>query len=181
MAKAAVLSFVEPLTFDSARRLLTAVNAALNDGYTDLTLLISSPGGQLIPGFAVYNQLLGIPIDFTVHNTGSVNSIANAIFLAGKVRYASPSATFLFHGTQWGVAQAAELPRTQLAEILHSLDADEKRLRDILVEKTKLTAHEATDLLDSGVTKDATFALEKGFIDKIIEFTLPAGVSIYQI
>ena len=181
MAKAAVLSFVDTVNFDSARKLLGAVNAALTDDITDLTLLISSPGGQLIPGFAVYNQLLGIPINFTVHNTGSVNSIANAIFLAGKVRYASPSATFLFHGTQWGFAQATELPRTQLEEILHSLDADEKRLRDILVEKTKLTTQEAANLLASGVTKDAAFALEKGFIDEVIEFTLPAGVPIYQI
>ncbi len=176
-----VLSFIENVTFDSARRLLSAVNTSLNDGVKDLTILISSPGGQLIPGFALYNQLLGIPTDLTIHNIGSVNSIANAIFLAGKKRYATESATFLFHGTQWGVAQATEIPRTQLFEILQSLDADEKRLRDIIVEKTKLSADEVTELLASGVTKDAAFALDKGFIDDIIEFSLPGGVPIYQI
>ena len=176
-----VLSFIEDVNFDSARRLLSAVNTALNDGVNDLTILISSPGGQLIPGFALYNQLLGIPTRFTIHNTGSVNSIANAIFLAGKKRYATESATFLFHGTQWGCTQATELPRTQLSEILQSLIADEKRLRDIIVDKTKLSADEVAELLSSGVTKDAAFALDKGFIDEIVEFSLPAGVPIYQV
>lgn len=176
-----VLSFIDNVNFDSAKRLLSAVNAALNDGVKDITILISSPGGQLVPGFALYNQLLGIPTDLTIHNIGSVNSIANAIFLAGKKRYATESATFMFHGTQWGFAQATELPRTQLSEILQSLNADEKRLRNIIVNKTKLSADEVAELLTSGVTRDAAFALDKGFIDEIIEFSLPAGVSIYQV
>ena len=176
-----VLSFVDAVNFDSARRFLSAVNAALNDGVTDLTLLISSPGGLLVPGFAIYNQLLGVPIDLTIYNTGSVNSIANAIFLAGKVRYAAPSATFLFHGTQWGFTQPADMPRTKISEILQSLNADEKRLRDIIVEKTELSSRQVTNLLASGVTKDAAFALKNGFIDKIVDFSLPPGVPIYQI
>ena len=176
-----VLSLIENVTFDSAKRLLSAVNTSLNDGVKDLTILISSGGGQLIPGFALYNQLLGIPTDLTIHNTGSVNSIALAIFLAGKKRYATESATFLFHGTQYGIAQATELPRTQISEILLSLDAAEKRLRDIIADKTKLSADEVAGLLASGVTKDAAFALDKGFIDEIIEFSLPAGVPIYQV
>jgi hypothetical protein len=49
-------------------------------------------------GMTVYNVLRGLPCDLTIHNIGNVDSIGNAIFLAGKHRYACKNSTFMFHG-----------------------------------------------------------------------------------
>lgn len=46
----------------------------------------------------LYAFLRGVPFDLIVHNVGNVDSIGNAIFLAGQTRYACPQATFMFHG-----------------------------------------------------------------------------------
>ena len=182
MAKtAAYLSFVRPINLDTANALLSAFNKAIEAGATDITLLMSSPGGHLMSGFAVYNQLLGLPIDLTTYNIGSMNSIANIIFLAGEVRLAALSATFLFHGSACTYPANAEATRRQIAETLESLNADEKRMRDIIVSRTRLSRQKIDKMMDAGVTKDAAFAKDVGIVHEIRDVTIPSGGQIVQI
>ncbi len=67
---------------------------------TELYFLIASNGGDVDSGFVLYNFLLSLQgkIVVTMHNTGTIDSIANVIFAAGQNRYAAPNASFLFHG-----------------------------------------------------------------------------------
>jgi ATP-dependent protease ClpP protease subunit len=61
-------------------------------------LLLSTPGGNTREGLNLYNTFKGMPFELTTHNVGNVDSIGNAVFLAGSKRYATSSATFMFHG-----------------------------------------------------------------------------------
>lgn len=176
----AYLSFVRPVNLDTANALLGACNQAVTNGATEIYILMSSEGGQLEPAFAIYNQLMGLPVTLTTHNIGSVNSVANVIFLAGNKRLAVPSATFLFHGTYWNFGQGG-ISRKQIAESLASLEADEKRMKYIIVSRTGLSRREINRLMNAGMTKDAIFAVQKGVIHDIADLSLPANVPIGQI
>ena len=49
-------------------------------------------------GMNLYNVMRAMPFKLITHNVGNVDSIGNAIFLAGVARYACPHSTFMFHG-----------------------------------------------------------------------------------
>src|SRR5208282_3839681 len=117
----AYVSFVRPINWDTVTPLLNACNQIVNSGAQQLCLLIGSPGGQVDPGFAIYNQLIGLPIEVITHNISCVDSMANVVFLAGSKRRACTNATFLFHGIKWGSPSPVELTRAQLMEIASSL------------------------------------------------------------
>ena len=61
-------------------------------------LLLSSEVGSVMHGINLYNVLRALPVKLVTHNVGNVDSIGNAIFLAGEERYACQHSTFMFHG-----------------------------------------------------------------------------------
>lgn len=175
------LSFIRPVDFNSASALLQAVQQAMQEGHTAITLMISSGGGHLIPGFALYNQLRLLPLELTVYNIGSVNSIATIVFLAGTHRLATPNATFLFHGTSWDFGHAGEIPRRHLLESVSALAVDEARMHDAVVSRTSLSLEEIRALMLDGSTKDAQFAQDHQLIHEIGFFPVPEGTPCRQI
>jgi ATP-dependent Clp protease protease subunit len=143
-----------------------------------LYFAFSSPGGNVAAGITLYNFLRALPVDLVMHNTGSVNSIATAIFLAGKKRYACPHSRFLFHGVATGFGQGAHLERMKLREVLSGLEEDEERIKEPVVERSKLSPTEVITLFQQGETKNPAFAVEKGVIDDIRDFLLPPGAKV---
>ena len=75
-------------------------------------------------GMNLYNVLRALPIKLTVHNVGNVDSIGNAVFLAGSPRYACPHSTFMFHGVGFDISQGARLEEKLLTERLASQHQD---------------------------------------------------------
>src|SRR5258708_6267508 len=63
-----------------------------------LYFAFSSPGGSAAAGITLYNFLKALPVEISMHNTGSVDSVATVIFMAGSKRYACQHSRFLFHG-----------------------------------------------------------------------------------
>src|SRR5260370_24397301 len=61
----------------------------------------SAAGGNVEVGIALYNFLRALPVKIAFHNTGSADSIATVVFLAGEERYATNHATFMIHGVTW--------------------------------------------------------------------------------
>jgi len=70
--------------------LLQSVDTQLKQGRTQIVILISSPGGDVLSGFTPYKYLKGIQAEVTTINIGSVDSAATIIFCAGKKRYSVP-------------------------------------------------------------------------------------------
>ena len=140
-----------------------------------LYFLFSSTGGSVDAGIAIYNYLRALPIAIVMHNTGSIDSIANVVFLAADERYANPHSSFLFHGIHWGFAQGAQLSWSQLQETVGRFRADEGKMVGIITQRTRITADELTRLFHQGETKDLAFAQEKGLIHKVEEAKVAAG------
>lgn len=143
-----------------------------------LYFTISSPGGSVAAGITLYNFLRGLPVELIMHNIGSVDSIATVIFLAASKRYACAHSRFLFHGIAKQFGQGTALSTPQFREHLSGMDQDERRIKELVVERSNLTEPEMIGLLQQGETKNPTFALEKGVIHDIRDFKLPEGAQV---
>jgi len=115
------------------------------------------------------------------HNVGSVNSIGNAVFLAGEERYASPHSTFMFHGVSFTANAGEQLDHRRLRERMDGLLADEKRIGSILDERTKLTTTKIQPLFVEEQTKDAAYAVSVGIVDEIRDLQIPPGIPIISL
>ncbi|MBC8432845.1 MAG: ATP-dependent Clp protease proteolytic subunit [Desulfobacterales bacterium] len=143
-----------------------------------LYFCFSSSGGFVAPGITLYNFLMALPVKVIMHNTGSIDSIATVIFLAGAERYAVPNSTFLFHGIQYTFSQPASLTINQLKEKVSSLEEDQNRMASIVAERTKLDEDEIRLLFRQGAAKDPEFAMNKEYIHAIRNLSIPANAGI---
>ena len=176
------LTFHDNITLESANRLMDFC-AKVIQWYQPKTLyfLFSSSGGFVDSGVTLYNYLRGLPQEVVMHNIGSIDSIGNAVFLAGKIRYATPTSAFLLHGVTWTFQQGTALPYTQMQETMSRFDAAEQLSAQIIGDRTYLTAQEVRDLFRQGQSKSPAFAMEKGMIHKILDVTIQPGSPLHCI
>ena len=73
------IRFTAPVNQHSAEQLLHVIDAKYRSGATHLHILLSTPGGTVMHGMAIYNFLKGQPIHITMHNFGTVDSIGTYI------------------------------------------------------------------------------------------------------
>jgi ATP-dependent protease ClpP protease subunit len=171
---ATYIVFQTTVTYQTVAQLLSAIAQVQTD---EIYLIMSTTGGEVKGGIEAYNFLRSLPKKLTIHNIGNVDSIGNAIFLAGKSRIASAHATFMFHGVgrQPGTGP---LSTKTLMEFLEGNRADEKRIGEIIAERTKLRADEVAKFFQESKTLDAAGALSTGIIDKVAELQMPPGARI---
>ena len=143
-----------------------------------LYFAFSSKGGDVMAGVTLYNFLRGLPVQLVMHNIGLVGSIAVAVFLAADIRYACHYSRFILHGFNWGFAQSQPTTPHQLREVLSGLEQNENLMRDLVVHRSGLSAPEILAFFQQGATKDTAFAIEKGFVSDIRDFSLPSGAEI---
>src|SRR5579859_6334737 len=92
------ISFSAEVSAQTTESLLAAfANCANNPQVEEVYLMISTPGGSVMHGMNLYNVMRAMPFRLTTHNVGNVDSIGNAVFLAGEQRFACPHSTFMFH------------------------------------------------------------------------------------
>ena len=160
-------------------RIAGALNTAVNQQYDSAYLCMSSNGGYVGDGIYLYHHLRSLPIPVTMHNTGTVASIAATLFVAGRRRLGAPHSIFMMHPvTVGGNGSMASAP---LQAALDSALRDEARTESILRERARIPE----DILAARRVRDvyvtATEALDYGLIHEIGEFTLPPGNQIFQI
>jgi ATP-dependent Clp protease, protease subunit len=178
-SKIAYLGYTGLIDSAGASRIAAMLNSAVNDEYDCAYLCFSSSGGYIADGIFLYHHLRSLPIQVTIHNTGTVASIATTLFVAGQRRLCAPHSIFMMHPVTVGAG--GNMASEPLQAALDAALKDETRTEAILRERTRIPA----DLLAARRTKDiyltAEKALEYGLVDEICEFTLPPGNKIFQI
>jgi ATP-dependent Clp protease protease subunit len=169
---------ISPHTTES---LLAVMSNCANRGVKAVYLLLSTPGGNVMNGLNLYNVLLGMPFELITHNVGNVDSIGNAIFLAGTKRYACPHSTFMFHGVGFDVTGQLRMEEKFLKERLGNILSDHKRIGSIISERTKLDQKVVEGLFTEAQTKDATFAVSTGIVHEIKDVKIPPGVEVVSL
>lgn len=175
------VSFSAEIVPHTTESLIATVTNLTNQGVKQIYLMLSTPGGSVMHGINLYNVLRALPVELTTHNVGNVDSIGNAVFLAGSKRYACPHSTFMFHGVGFDVAQQMRLEEKFLRERLDGIASDQKRIGSVIEDRTSLGKEEIARLFLEAQTKDAAFAASCGIIDEVRDVQIPTGSSIVSL
>jgi ATP-dependent protease ClpP protease subunit len=175
----AFVSFSSQLNVKSTEALIEAAAALASENVTRLVLCLSSFGGNFDRGVSLYNTLRALPLELITHNVGNVGSAANVVFLAGEHRYASPQTVFFFHPSS--VSLDGSYDPGELAHHRAELLESDAREREIVVERTSLTAQQVKAIVDRSSTLSAQRALEAGIIQEIRELEIPRGARVVKV
>lgn len=174
------LSFQSQVTDVTGPALIAAIGQQLAKGFDELHLLLSTPGGQVAAGLAIYNLLCALPVAVYTYNVGSVNSIGNVIFLAGSKRIAARTSSFMFHGVGFDV-QTARFEEKLLKERLTGLQNDQKLIADVIVRHTKMAADDVEKLFLEAAFIGTDEAKRRGIIDDVADIQVPKGAPFLQL
>ncbi len=176
------VSFTAQVNDKSVQRLLTTVTEHVSKGETELTLLISSPGGYIASGITAFNTLKVLPLKKVFWNIGNIDSIGVMMFLAGDERLALPNSRFLFHDVGWGIQTApANFSEGQLALTVESLRHDRAAIAELSSRVTGQTAEFISSMMKEGKILDAPSAKKLNYIHDEKELRLPTGVNLITI
>lgn len=179
--KTVYISFSAEINPTTSEQLLAASFNMIREGFDHLYYLFSTPGGFVANGIAIYNTLRSLPVKTTMHNMGNIDSIGNAIFLAGKERFACPTSTFMFHGVGFDSPGNVRLEEKLLRERLDGILADQRKIGSIIAKETSLKSEEIEGLFREATTKDVDFAMRNGIVQAIRDAEIPQGSPLVQL
>lgn len=175
------VSFSAEINANTTESLIATVANCVNQGKAEIYLMISTPGGSVMHGLNLYNVLRAFPVKIITHNVGNVDSIGNAIFLAGEERYACPHSTFMFHGVGFDFPGPFRLEEKLCKERLEAIHVEHGRIGSIIEERTKLDKESVAKLFLEAQTKDVTYAVGCGIIHEIKDVQMTAGCPIISL
>jgi len=160
--------------------LQSTVADAANNAFDEIHLFLSTPGGTVHDGIAIYNIIRALPIPVRTYNMGNVNSIGNVLFQAGRHRICAEASSFMFHGVGFDVHKA-RMELKQLKEQTISIENDQSLIAGIMERHTSLSREDIDDLFLKMAYMSAQDAIERGIADEIRDIRLPPGLPIQQL
>lgn len=145
-------------------QLFSFVAEMIHRGEKELTVSINSIGGNLDTGTSIYSLLRSKRFAVTTYVTGTCQSAAVLIFLAGDQRIIHPSASIATHGP----ARKHDRITLQVAkEIIKSLEGDTESMLSIFVERLGKDRDSVLQYVSSECRLNAHDALQQNFATKI--------------
>ncbi len=175
------VSFLSEVNPTTARSLLALIAEQMMAGVKQVHLLISSPGGSVACGVAVYNSLRSLPIEVTTYNTGSVNSIANVIYLAGSRRVACAASSFMFHAVGIDLPSQTRIEARNIRELSDNLHNDQAIIAGIVADNTGMDLRKVGELFLNAAFIPAKEAKALGIVHDIADFKAPPGAPFFQL
>lgn len=175
------VSFSAEIIPHTTETLIAVMAEQANKGINEVYLMLSTPGGSVMHGLTLYNSLRAMPFRLITHNVGNVDSIGNAIFLAGEKRYACPHSTFMFHGVGFDIDQRCRLEEKNIREKLETILQDQSRIGSIIKERTSIDEGQVGDLFREARTKNADDAKAVGIVHDIREVKIPPGSPVISL
>jgi ATP-dependent Clp protease protease subunit len=174
------VSFSAEIAPKTTEVLLGTMADLVNKGYREIHLLLTTPGGSVSLGVAIYNILRGLPIKLITHNVGNVESIGLVVFLAGEQRFACPQTTFMMHGVSFSITNTQYFERN-FQEKLNSLKANHQRITAIYNERALITPDMADQYFSQETTVNASDAISLGIVHELRQVSIPEGSPIFQL
>ncbi len=136
------------------------------DSNEPIRVIISSPGGHVDSGFAIYDMMRFIKSPIICIGAGWVASIAVPIFFGApkQARYSLPNTRFLLHQPSGGAGgQAADI-RIEAQEILKI----RRRINEMISAETGRSVEQVAKDSDRNFWMDSDEALAYGLVSKVI-------------
>lgn len=150
-----------------ARRLVERLLAlSFTDPEKPITLYISSPGGHVESGDAVFDTMQYIPCAVRTVGMGWVGSIATHIYLAAEAenRFSLPNTRYLIHQPSGGYGGDAKDIQIQATEIVRTRE----RIFRVIAERTGQTYEKVKADADRDYWMGAEESVEYGLVGRII-------------
>jgi len=114
--------------------------AYIEEKFDHLIIAITSPGGDLDAGWALYSGIKHLGCKTSTVANGRLYSAGVVAYLAGDVRYVYDNSLFLFHQTTLEVKAGENRPSHRIENELSELKLDDKLFKELLVKTlTKAT------------------------------------------
>ena len=144
-------------------------------GTIEITLMISSSGGDMAAAISCFEFLTSAGIRLTTYGIGNCYSAALLLFLAGERRVCDKPGQFIIHPAA-AVTGAGSSTLDALRQRSESLDRDTRRLRDIILARSRMTAEQ----LDPMLYREAAFvdpkqALDYGLVTELAHLERPSN------
>jgi ATP-dependent Clp endopeptidase proteolytic subunit ClpP len=152
----------------TAKELVQRINAIETD---EIRLHLSSPGGSVSDGMAIYNALLTHPASVLATIEGWTGSVATVIAMAAERVEMFENTMFIIHNP-WGVAIGDAAALRDYAEML---DRVAGQMRAIYMARITKTEDELQQALDAETFLDAEQAVEWGFVDEVLSAKFAAA------
>ena len=159
------------ITLDSVRAAIESVRA--DDPAAPVTLVLNSPGGDVIEGLAIYNYLRRAKVNVEI--SGMAASIASIIAMAGEhIAIYDNSMIFVHHAWSYlGDGNAADA-----RSAADRMDAVDAMLATVYASRG-LSSETITEIMDGpdgqGTMIPASRALELGLVDEVLDPALAAA------
>lgn len=141
-----------------------------------IDMRINSPGGVVPEGWAIIDKLRATGKKIIATIEGDAASMAAIVLLAASERKAYKHARLLIHDAYFPEYTLAGAYRKEdLEKLAASLDGDNQRALDFMVERTGADRETLEDLMKENKFIDMEQAKELGFIHEILE---PASASV---
>jgi len=140
----------------------------------ELDIRINSPGGDVFDGMTIYNRLKQHKAKKTVYIDGMAASIASIIALAGDDIVIGEGAAYMIH-LPWTFAMGN---RNDLDNTVNLLIDIEEQMVGLYQRKTKIPRTEIKTMLEKETWLFGSEAVEKGFVDRTMEESIPVAASI---
>lgn len=170
-----------PITLTSVQELVRIVQKKLMNGVESITILLSSPGGQVSAGITAYNFLMGIPAEVVTFNTGQVDSIGVVLYCAGLKRYCSPNSRFLIHGIGFDAIQGQRFDERYLAERIEGLKNERITISEIISSNSKMSLEQVEGDMFKGVILTPQQAIKYGLVHEIKKALFEKGADVEQV
>lgn len=171
-----IIHFTGPINSSTCGQFIDKCSQAIERDASEIIVNIATMGGECSYGFSLYNYMLSLPVPLHTRNLGTVESMGNILFLAGRRRTACRHSKFLFHPFHWNLHGSVDHAR--MSEYAMSLDYDLQLYARIVEERTP-NAAEPLDIVRylSAAPRilDPEAALAAGMIHAVEEATTPSG------
>lgn len=133
---------------------------------SEIEVQISSPGGDVFAGIAIYNALRAHPARVTTRVDGVAASIASVISQAGDHRVMLSGSQMVVHAA-WGIAIG---PASEMREYADILDLQTENIAAIYAARSGGDKAKFVELLAEGDTfLNAAAAVELGLADEVVD------------
>jgi len=161
MESKAYINFRAQVHKQSIDVLMRIFGDLISKNIKDVTLIVSSSGGQVQPALDFYDFAKGLPITIATYTIGQVASAAIVIYCVAENRYAHSRSKFLIHGIRGDVKGFSI--KDMKEKIMPNLTDQSNKIAEIIAEATKKSK--------SDVEKDMTEEKELS-AEKAIEYGL---------
>ncbi len=142
-------------------------------GSPDITVIISSKGGSVDCGFAIYDLLTLYPGKKTAIVCNEASSMATVILQACDERYGTVNASILVHNIRRRLSLDDLRDKEKLTKLIENMEKIQNKIYDIVIKRTgkSLSKVKSEYAKDQPMTIDE--AISFGFLDGVWNKPLP--------